>query len=113
MEQMERQFGKSHLRRVFWGFFGSICSICSICSMRAARQKKPRAVLGGREARLAVRGAIIPNCNHARKVGGTPLQRAIAARLSRLFTTGVAFQRSSAATARELINRIRVFKPPP
>ena len=41
MEQMERQFGKSHLRRVFWGFFGSICSICSICSMRAARQKSP------------------------------------------------------------------------
>ena len=33
------------------------------------REKKPRAVLGGREARLAVRGAIIPNCDHARKVG--------------------------------------------
>ena len=32
------------------------------------REKKPRAVLGG--ARLAVRGAIIPNCDHARKVGG-------------------------------------------
>ena len=68
MEQMERQFGKSHLRRVFWGFFGSICSICSICSMRAARQKSPAPCLGG--ARLAVRGAIIPNCDHARKVGG-------------------------------------------
>ena len=67
MEQMERQFGKSHLRRVFWGFFGSICSICSICSMRAARQKSPAPCLGG--ARLAVRGAIIPHCDHARKVG--------------------------------------------
>ena len=34
------------------------------------REKKPRAVLGGaRVARLAVRGAIIPNCDHARKVG--------------------------------------------
>jgi len=39
----------------------------SICSMRAARQKSPAPCLGG--ARLAVRGAIIPNCDHARKVG--------------------------------------------
>ena len=49
MEQMERQFGKSHLRRAFWGFFGSICSICSICSMRRAAPRKnpPQATLAG------------------------------------------------------------------
>ena len=66
MEQMERQFGKSPLRRVFWEFFGSICSICS---MRRAAKKSPAPCLGARVARLAACGAIIPNCDHARKVG--------------------------------------------
>ena len=75
----------------------------SIGSMRAPRREKkaPRRAWG-REARLAACGAIIPNCDHARKVGGTPLQHAMAARRSgfqQAFAMHGAFQRSSAATA--------------
>jgi len=73
MEQMERQFGKSHLRRAFWEFFGSICSICSICSMRRAAPRKnpPQAnTRGGGCVWSAVRRGLTQT--------GLPVQRACA-----------------------------------
>jgi hypothetical protein len=60
---------KSLKARVLGNFPNYRWHRCHRCHACAAPKKAPRRAWGRREARLAVRGAIIPNCDHARKVG--------------------------------------------